>query len=325
MKQILISHIDLDATGSIISNKLHNVSFDDIIMTDYSWQEHAETLDYVASFNRVIFTDMSPTEEYFHQLVDNGVYVEIYDHHTTSAWCAELPPSSSYKIFHDEKRSGSRLYFEEYILKQFPRVKKAERYLIKLIDTYDLWKKESPLWEEAQNLTRVLFGMSDWGSSGYTQFEKFIDQQVKKIRRLPEWKWLDGEQKAIDNAIEKERVALEDAESRLQKRVDSKGVTFGTFFLGGKISITATKMLENHSDLKYLIIQNSFRGLNSNISFRSRTEEEFNCLNLSLANGHICAAGGAFANITKAAAFLEGDIYCLAYIDEDKNYHYLKD
>ena len=329
MQTLLHSHIDLDATGSIISSKLHNINYDDILMTDYSWQEEKEILEYIKTFDKIIFTDMSPTEEFFHELISLNKYVEIYDHHTSSAWCANLSKSEKYKIFHDEKRSGSKLFFEEYILKQFPRVKKSERYVIELIDTYDLWKKKSPLWEEAQNFTRVLFKMLDWNTSGYASFEKFIDQQVKKIRRLPEWRWLDGELKYIEQALERERIALEEAEARLQKRVDSKGVLFGTYHLGGKISITATKILENHSDLKYLIIQNSFRGLNSSISFRSRDEKEFNCLDLYLAHGHKEAAGSEFENNTKAKQFLEGDIYCLAYNDEfeetEKVYHYLEE
>ncbi len=328
MKVLRITHNDLDGLTPIVLDKLHNLDFDDVLSIGYEFWEDPETLNYIKTFNRVVITDLSTSEEFFHELIDLGVYVEVYDHHTSSDWMSKLPESDKYRLVHDETRSGTKIYFEEFILKQFPRVKKAERYMVELTDTYDLWKKDSPLWEEAQSFTRVFFGMNDWSQSGYVAKEKFVDQQVKKIRRLPEWRWLASEQKIIDTAIEKEKVALEESEARLQTRTDSKGNIFGTFHLGGKISITATKILENHPELKYVIIQNSFRGLNSKLSFRSRTEEEFNCLNLCLAHGHTVAAGGELKTNTDAKRFLEGDIYAVKYSDEiekeeDSPYHML--
>lgn len=326
-KVLRISHIDLDGVSNIVCDKLHNIDFDDTLLLNYDFWDNQETLNYIKSFGKVVITDLSFSEEFFHELIDSGIYVSCYDHHTTSDYMADLPKSDMYEVFHDESRCGTKIYFEEFILKNFSRIKKAERYFVELVDVYDLWQKDSPLWEEANNLTRVLFGMSDWKSSGYLAKEKFINQQVKKIRRLPEWKWLDSEQKIIDIAVEKERIALEESEAKLDKRVDSKNQSFGTFCLGGKISITATRILENHKDLKYLIIQNSFGGLNSKISIRSRDEKEFNCLDLQIAHGHKEAAGGEFKNNTEAKQFLEGDIYCLAYQDEFEEsgriYHYL--
>jgi len=326
-KVLRMTHNDLDGVSPVILDKLHNTPFDDILMVNYEWQVDQVTMDYVKTFGKVIFTDMSPLEAYFHELIDLGIYVIIYDHHESSSWCAALPKSDKYEIYHDQKRSGTKIYFEEFILKHFPRVKKSERYYVSLVDTYDLWKKETPLWEEANNATRVLYKMVDWNADGYAAYEKFIDQQVRKIRRLPEWRWLDGEKKYIEQAIERERIALEESEARLVRRVDSKGNTFGTFHLGGKISLSATKILENHPDIKYLAIQNSFRGLNSSLSFRSRDEKEFNCLDIHIANGHKEAAGSEFKNVTEAASFLEGDIYCFTYEDEFEEtgelYHYL--
>ncbi len=327
-KILRVSHVDLDGASPIILDKLHNIPFDDVLLLGYEFWEDKETLDYIKTFSKITITDLSFSEEFFHELINEGIYVACYDHHESSNYMSDLPKSDKYEVYHDTTRCGTKIYFEEFILKQFPRVKKAERYLVELTDIYDLWQKESPLWEEANNLTRVLFGMSDWGASGYAAKEKFIEQQTKKIRRLSEWRWLDSEQKIIDNAVEKERIALEEAESRLQKRTDSKGNLFATFHLSGKISITATRILENHKDLKYLIIQNSFRGLNSKLSFRSRTEEEFNCLDIELANGHTCASGGSLLSNTDAVKFLNGEIYAIKYKEEminedDSPYHFL--
>lgn len=327
--KLKITHNDTDGMGSIILDKIHNIDYDDTLSLGYEFWDNPTTLEYIKSFKNIVITDLSFSEKLFHELIKLGIYISCYDHHTSSSYLANLPKSNKYEVYHDETRSGTKIYFEEFILKNFSRVKKIERYFVELVDTYDLWKKESPLWEEAQSLTRVLYGMSDWTVEGYASKEKFINQQIKKIQRLSEWRWLNNEQKFITNAILKEETALKDAEARFNKRIDSKGVPFGVFYLGGKISITATKILEIHKDLKYVIVQNSFRELNSKISIRSRNEEEFNCLDLQIAAGHTCAAGGEFKNNTEAKDFLDGNIYCLAYKDEfektGKIYHYLDD
>ena len=68
--------------------------------------------------------------------------------------------------------------------------------------------------------------------------------------------------------------------------------------------------------------------MNSKLSFRSRSAEEFNCLDLELANGHKEAAGGNLLSNTDAARFLKGEIYAIKYKDEmidenDSPYHFL--
>ncbi len=313
-KRILISHIDADGLGSIILCKYFNIQFTDMIILNYD-EFQQDIVDYIYTYDDIWFTDLSPSEEMYKELIDAGKTVHIYDHHESSLWLVGKP-----NVFHDLERCGTKIFYEEYVKTLFPRVKPIVRQLVELIDTYDRWQKDSPLWEDAKNLAhRLLYQLVDWNEPGLGKFTPFVEKQIRKLENLNEWRFLDSEMEKINKAIVREEEAYQKACKMMRYRIDTKGRKFVLFMASAKISITASRFLEasENADIDYCIIINTYGGINGHLSCRSRLGV-FDCTSLYHFNGHKEAAG-ADAESHVAVNLWEETIWCMPYVDEIEN------
>lgn len=299
MRSLLISHCDLDGMGSPIVAICMNLGFTDIECHDYHFDLEEGVLDHLRTYDKIIVADLTLNESTHRTLLAEGKIVEVYDHHDNeeTGYVKNLPGSVL-----DHERCGTKIFFEDYACKQKSRYPALLGDFVELINTYDLWKEDSPLWEEAFSLNRVLYKYTNYNekTDKLKAARDFVDEQIKKIFSGAEkWFWTTYEAQAIESAKEMESVRLNQALDTMTFRIDRRGNQFGAFVLPGKISYVASKILGKYDFLDYCFICNNYRSLTGKVSARSN--RGFDCTNLASVNGHAAAAGGL---ITPAEAKL---------------------
>ena len=317
MKRLLTSHCDLDGLGSILiylyfkeKRTIPGMDFDTYIILDYGWELIPENISYLASFDEVIMADISAPKEYIDQIRAKGTRVRILDHHLASEWLKDDPDS-----VWDKERSGTRLFWEEYarpLVRRYPQVIKD---LVARVDTYDCWREDSPLWEEAKALNAVLYGMKNYSAGNEIDSNKdFIESTLRKFNLYPnEWVWMPREKKIIADSIRRENDLYESAKKEMKLRIDTKERLFGIFPLGSKISLVCSRILKENEGLDYVICVNSFHGINGKLSFRSkRPDLDLNII--SGVHGHASAAGAQVTPEMANKIWMED--YVPVYLDE---------
>ena len=311
MKRLLISHVDLDGTGApVIVNLYFKDKFDKIILRDYDFEQDEENVQLMETFDEIIIADLSAPEEFIESLVNKGISVKIYDHHVHAEWLKDKP----YGIY-DDKRCGTRIFWEEWAKPQLSRYYPMTDHFVKLVDVYDRWQQDDPLWPDAKGLNFILYNKTlDWDEKdALVKYTPFIERMTNKIKKSSEWFWTMIEEGYIQEALDKERMAIDKALSTMKIREDYKGKKFGIIAIGTKISLVCSEILNMRDDLDYIVCINLFRGLNGKLSFRSKREDidlnEFCCC-----AGHAQAAGGMVIP-ELAERFWNDDNSCWAYND----------
>jgi len=312
---LLISHnIDLDGVGSLILSKYYNFAIDKfhLISYDDEFDEDGKPT-FPTNYKNLILTDFSPYGDFYNYIIKHFDSYKIFDHHEPSLQLTDDP-----NCFIDMKRSGTKLFYD-YITKK-KRVPIKVKQMVTLIDTYDLWKKTDPLWEEAQNLNRVLWESISYNKTGWHKYESFIDRQLFKLKeeKSKEFYFDDYELMLIQQAIQKETTQFRIAEERMQKRVDEKGFSFLIYEGKSKISLVCSMLLEKYTDISYVINVNTFakfkEEINGKLSVRAR--DPFNVNNFEIINGHVLAGGGSM-HPQQATELLNGSINELKYAKDN--------
>lgn len=312
MRRLLISHIDLDGVGApVIADLYFKGYFDKTILLDYGFEEDDDTRLLIDSFDEIVISDLSAPEEYIESLIDKGKRVEIYDHHIHAEWLKDKP----YGVY-DENRCGSKIFWEEWAKPKLSRYYPATEYFVKLIDVYDRWQNEDPLWNEGKALNSVLYNKTtDWNQTdALIKYTPFIDRMVNKIRKTSgEWRWTMIEEGWIQDSLNKEKETLDKALLTMKIRRDYKGNKFAIIAIGSKISIVCSKILDMYRDLDYIVCLNLYRGLNGKLSFRT-TRDDLDLNDIICCAGHAKAAGGTVVP-ELAEKFWNDNSLCWAYKD----------
>lgn len=311
MKRLLISHIDLDGTGApVIVNLYFKDQFDKIILRDYDFENDEDSVELMEKFDEIIIADLSAPEEFIERLIDKGISVKIYDHHVHAEWLKDKP----YGVY-DENRCGTRIFWEEWAKPQLGRYYSATDHFVKLVDVYDRWQQDDPLWPDAKGLNFVLYNKSlDWDEKDcLVKYTPFIERICNKIKKSNEWFWTMTEEGYIQEALEKERAAIDKALYTMKIREDYKGRKFAIIAIGTKISLVCSEILNMRDDLDYIVCLNLFRGLTGKLSFRTK-RADLDLNSIVCCAGHAQAAGGMVIP-ELAEKFWNNDNLCWAYED----------
>lgn len=309
--KILVSHSDLDGIGAIFIGWYYRekLGFDDFLSEDYGFEQDKDKMDLLKSYRTVVFADLSIPEEYHNQLIEAGVDVSYYDHHSSAEYLQGYD-----KMTFDLDKCGTMLFWEFYVKPRIKRFPPIVEEFVTLVDTYDIWRQESELWQTAKNLNSVLYGIRDYGSKSFFEsYEPFFNLMTTKFKHFTHWRETDLERRLIERAEKREQDVYDKARETMSIRLDSKGKAFGVFAVPSKISLVASRILLEEPELDYLVIVNTWGGITGRLSFRSKNG--FNCNSLGAANGHDCAAGGEILP-DLAKEFLEDPSLAFTY-EED--------
>jgi len=270
-----------------------NIYYDEVLLCDYNRFEDEKEYNNLLNFDKIIMTDYSVSAEIVEKLLKENKEVLVIDHHLNdqTALLQEIKNDKFEYVF-DDTKSGTLIAYE-YFKPKNARTKKIFLEMVKLIDTYDLFKKNDPLWVDAQNMNRVLYGCLAWGADTPEEQYKFIkDYWFNKLKKFDTWTWTDFEQKKIKSAVDKENKQFNESKACLKKYVDERGVKYGITVAKSKVSIVALRLMEENPDIRYIIMINTYTGKWEKLSLRSRTEDNFSCNQFEQCKGHDCAAGG---------------------------------
>lgn len=285
MKTIILDHNDLDAAGCYIVLQYLNIKYDLITFNDYDVYEDEHKKKLLFEYDAIICTDYSLSKSLCEEILNNGKELIILDHHESSKLLKEIN-HPKFTLIHDETKCGTEITFDFF--KDSVRYKKSIIDFIRLVGTYDLFKTQDPLWEDAQNLNRTLYGCMSWNNEE-NPYDFISSYWLNKISTNNNWIWTDFEMKKIKRALEIENEQILKGKIALKKHIDEKGIPFGVTVVNKKVSIVGLTLLKENTDIKYLVIINNYSGKWDKISLRSRDENEFDCT--QIANGHKCAAG----------------------------------
>lgn len=286
---ILICHsVDLDGISCVIFAKRFG-GFDRILPQNYDFETIPEVRSEILKYQKVIMADLSCSEGFFRELRALGKDVRIFDHHVSekTAWIPTYEGNVQ-----DESRCGSRLLLEEYYKQSRFHPAVADYRL--LVDTYDLFKTDSPYWEEAKNLNRVFFGHAAYKlEDPIDKHSTFIRTAITKFSLNRRWQWTQSEENLILRAKAREIEALEEATKSLRIRRSASGHLFGVMKFGAKISLVCNKLLKESTlkgKIAYFLVVNDYQGKVGHISGRSGDPNTFLIPHLNPFNGHPLAA-----------------------------------
>ena len=298
-KTIICSHLDLDGSLPIILNKFFQINYAKEVMTNYG--EDTENSDLSSGlYNTVIYTDFTPNDRAREIIKDKNMKCLIIDHHESvkesmEEFCKDYPNT---EYIFDVNKCGTKLYYE-WLLSQGYKGNKVSDYIVELTDTYDLFKKESPLFVEADKLNRLLYSSAKWyilrsnPTDRISAYETFINSMVWKMQNMNEFKFVAWEMEKIQGDINKENEIFEslikNASKEISTRKDERGKYFCVFSCKSKISAIASRVLEKYKKVDYCIILNDYDPDNIKISLRSR--DNFDLLSLCGTSGHSNACG----------------------------------
>jgi hypothetical protein len=194
-------------------------------------------------------------------------------------------------------------------------------HIVNLTNTYDLYRQNDELWNEAESLNRLLYctGKFYIKDDRFKCFEFFINNMLWKMQNADHFFFNTLEQSKINADISKENQLFEglvnNAPKEISTRKDCKENYFAVFHCNSKISAICNRLLAKYKKLAYVVCINNFDKENPKISLRSR--EDFNLLDLNYCKGHENACGiseNEVGNMKEFVKKLENkEIYELGY------------
>lgn len=307
MSSILISHLDLDGLGSVILSLFYNIPFNEI----WCWKNDYYDINTLSKYQTIVFADLSISEDIYKSLIKIKKNIYIFDHHETSSWISKY---KSNKNIININECGTKIFYKNFINPEV--INSNIETFVNLVDVYDRWQTHEETWKDALNLQRIFSYYVSYSTNALiykngkmydTPYFRFINNMLYKLHSN-EFKFNRCENEIINTMIDEEKEAYELALDNIKFRVDNKNINFGIYECSNYASIIANKLLEEYTEIKYLIIL--YPKNKSKLSLRSRND--FNCLSFKGLKGHRNACGGVFSE-KYIDDLYEGKIHQLAY------------
>lgn len=308
---ILVTHIDLDGVSCALLAIYFRLDFNNIVFEDNDYETKEDSIERILAYDNIIFTDLSPSEKLYKYLISLGKKVWIYDHHKSSEWCKDLD-----HVFHDKERCGTKIFFDEYIKKEIGRYNIVVDRYVDLVDIYDRYRTEDPSFKESLHLNYAFYGSIDKNQpTSVDSCANFMDNQIYKFNAYNIFKFSHQERREILRACDREETLYRECLEDIEIRFDRRGKKFGIICLSSKKSIVAYRLLQTLTDLDYIIIINTYKGIDGKFSCRARRDGNFNCIDLKAFKGHEEAAGYK-GNSQTALDFVNNERMCPTYNDD---------
>ena len=314
-KTVMVHHIDFDGWIPYVLSLYFQINYEKFIPTNYNENTELESLQ-SGLYETVIYVDFTPSESCQKAIVEHNIRCLILDHHESV--CEEIKEFcknySNAEYIYNIDKCGTKLYCE-WLKEQGYVGNEVSEHLVELTNTYDLYKKSSPLWKEAENCNRLLYssGKYYYKDDRLKCFETFINSMIWKLQNMNEFKFVGWEMEKIQSDINKENELFEsiirNASKEISTRKDSKGHYFIVYTCKSKISAIASRILDKYKKVDYCIILNDYNPNDIKISLRSR--DNFDLLTLNHTSGHSNACGinaDSVGDVTKFANDLKNKV-----------------
>lgn len=139
--------------------------------------------------DNLVVTDFNLTDELMKDALNHFDTVHYYDHHEPSAEHAQYAnvPNAPWNFdYHFTlKLSGTAITYMD-AMKRGVKLPDGFEQMVKLTDTYDLWRTDNPLWDDAYILNDLFWRYNFWGfenrfSDGFSGFSSDELQYCKLL------------------------------------------------------------------------------------------------------------------------------------------------
>ena len=322
-RTLKVSHADLDGLMPLILDKFLNFNFGKSISTNYGEDLELESVQ-SGMYDSIIYTDFTPSETVRKAIEEKQMEVLIFDHHVAvkdeiDEWC------KSYKkveYMFDNERCGTKIYYDWLVENGFKnKTNSVVEHIVRLTDTYDLYKQESDLWNEAFKLNTLMYCTGKyWEKDDRLKcFQFFINNILWKMQNADNFFFNSLEESKINADIAKANRLFEDliknASKEISTRKDSRGFYFAVFHCNSKVSDVCNKIIKKYKKLSYVLCINDYDKDNPKISLRSI--DDFDLTELNYAKGHKNASGVSPSEVDDMKEFVRKveskEIYELGY------------
>lgn len=287
MSRIFLCHSDCDGGGSFIAIEYLKIPYDTMMICNYGDFNLESNKKKLFQYDEILVSDFSLPTNLVLELLEANKKVTILDHHdyenNEENKGLDDINHENYIIVHDQTRSGTKITFDYF--KGNSRHKKIVTDFINLVDTYDLWKLDSPFREESENLNRLFYGSLDWNNDN--KYESFTKEILFRFKTFNEWEWTESDIEKINRAKKIEQDELKKAKMFAKQYIDEKGFPYLITIAPKKISFVASELLKEFPDVSYVAIINTYKDSWEKISLRSK--EDFDVTQIG--NGHKQAGG----------------------------------
>lgn len=302
MSLLILSHTDLDGLGIVCLADYYKdiIKYDDLCMANYGdFEEGRHSYELLKQFDTIWYFDFSPDLKSRQIIEENNIKCICGDHHEAVKEDLMNWSYDKFSYIYKEDQCGTKIFFE-FLKKEFNiQYSTSIEEFSELVNTYDLWQKDSVLWTKAQNLNRLLYKSLEYYKDGFAKYKFFIECIKHKFDFLDNFEFNKLEMKKINDDIKKEDDLFFDiinnAGSKIKTRKDELGRHFSVIKLNSKISAIANRLLEKYKKLDYVIAINCFDKNKPGVSLRSK--EHVNLLEYENVKGHENAAG--YENVTQ--------------------------
>lgn len=321
--KIIYAHVDSDLDGICckiiaehyirpIAKELFIVSSPDRSMLDFE-------MLYAKQSDIILFADIAPTSDLYLKLTqDLKKEVILFDHHSggeNGFRCLQDIVKENY--YYSEVFCGAKVFFD--CLTKGKRYNKVLSQIVELCNVYDTWQETSLLWKTARDLNNVMYGYVNWmtDKDNPKKFDKFIDEQLLKIKNGRYFYFTSYEEDRIKVALKKEQDALKQAKTCLNHRVDSQGNNYIYLEINSKISYVCNQLLKEMEKVKYIIGHSTFEdknGLTPKISIRTINDRNIDVAKIAEkwgGGGHPCSAGVLFKDLADFIKLQKGLIHLI--------------
>lgn len=264
-----IADADLDGIGSTVVFEyfmrpraknivIHNTP--DREFPDLNW-------DFVDASDIVIFCDTTPNDIKIIEKIKEKSELYIFDHHITGRnLIGEME-----NYYYDITKCGTKILLDAF---SPGRKKKSVKQFVELVNTYDTWQTEAPLWNEAFDLQNIMWGYVNWAiqasQTDYDKHIKFISMQLMKLHKYKNFFFTDYEKNIAFKAREKVKRNFKQAKKNISFRTDNSNNTYAYFSCTSKLSWVCHLLLKEYSDLDYIVGHSTWDKYNTKVSLRSK-------------------------------------------------------
>lgn len=234
----------------------------------------SDTIDYkkmIEPYHSITIVDMSLKERDMRK--SQGRDICVYDHHIRNSYIAKYP-----NCVIDARACACKLYYN-YKHKHIYGESEIEEEFIELVNVFDRWQFDSPLFEKSVKLFYLFQSMTKNGPRGAliyqkgnlieSRFKSFINTIIIKVL-METLEYTIDEQIIIDECVVKFRADYHSVLKTLQFRIDERERVFIFCEAIGNISLICNELLNNIKDAQYVIMYHpSIKGL-TRFSARSR-------------------------------------------------------
>lgn len=314
-----VSHSDLDGISARLIGEYFlkpickeyiplNTNFDKQLIKDFDF-EISNTCDYI------LFTDIHPPDlEFYEKIGKEKVF--IFDHHETGKDIF----GDINQYYFDLNKCGTKIFYD-CLLKNRRRKPIFDEY-IELVDTWDMWKINSDLWNKAKHLQYVVYGYVNWRMYDFqTDTERhtnFVISHLRKLEKADKFFFTKTELDTIEKSLIKEENQYKKAKKNLQMRTDNEGNNYIYSNIDSKISLVALRLFNEYNDkIKYLVLYSDFNyKKNKTHSLSLRSQGDFSVRKLAELHGgggHLNASGIEFSEDKEdfALSFIEGKTHLI--------------